>query len=76
MCRCILAKDFYVIAPDLRGHGDSAHTDSYGFADYASDVEELMTGKGPYTLVGHSMGGYVGLELASRAVRPGRPGSG
>lgn len=66
-----LEKEFYIVAPDLRGHGSSAWADSYRFGDYAKDVEELAnTFEGPYTIVGHSMGGYVGLKVASRGIRP------
>lgn len=66
-----LEKDYYVIAPDLRGHGQSPWAESYRFDDYAEDIEELAKAfDGPYAIVGHSMGGYVGLKVASRGVQP------
>ncbi|HTQ12675.1 MAG TPA: alpha/beta hydrolase [Rhizomicrobium sp.] len=52
------------IAPDLRGHGDSPHGASYALADHAGDVAELVDGA-DVTVLGHSMGGAVALELAS-----------
>lgn len=65
----ILAERGYqVVAPDLRGHGDSPKADSYRFADYAADVEALV-GDEPYVLAGHSMGAYVGLTVAARGIR-------
>ncbi|MBO8172933.1 MAG: alpha/beta hydrolase [Bacillaceae bacterium] len=66
-----LEKEYYLVAPDFRGHGQSRRADSYGYDDYAGDIEELA-GKfdRPYAIVGHSMGGYVGLKVASRGIRP------
>lgn len=52
------------IAPDLRGHGASAHADSYSLAEHAADVAALIDGTN-VTILGHSMGGAVALELAS-----------
>lgn len=66
-----LEKEFYLVAPDFRGHGQTAWADNYRFNDYAEDIEELARKLDrPYTIVGHSMGGYVGLQVASRGVRP------
>jgi pimeloyl-ACP methyl ester carboxylesterase len=66
-----LENDYYLIAPDLRGHGHSGWAESYRFEDYAADIEELAKGLNrPYAIVGHSMGGYVGLNIASRNVYP------
>jgi pimeloyl-ACP methyl ester carboxylesterase len=58
------------IAPDLRGHGNSPHTQSYTLADHAGDVGELVQGltvAQEIVVVGHSMGGAVALALASGA---------
>ncbi|MGN6149904.1 MAG: alpha/beta fold hydrolase [Rhizomicrobium sp.] len=52
------------IAPDLRGHGESPYGASYALADHAGDVAELVDGA-DVTILGHSMGGAVALELAS-----------
>jgi pimeloyl-ACP methyl ester carboxylesterase len=54
------------IAPDLRGHGASSHADNYSLGCHAADVAELIAGSWREIVVlGHSMGGAVGLALAS-----------
>jgi pimeloyl-ACP methyl ester carboxylesterase len=53
------------IAPDLRGHGASAHASSYALAEHATDVAALVDGADDITVLGHSMGGAVALALAS-----------
>jgi pimeloyl-ACP methyl ester carboxylesterase len=59
---------YRVLAPDLRGHGDSEHarggfypTDGYVF-DLAEVVEQERLA--PFVLIGHSLGGNVGLRYA------------
>lgn len=55
-----------VIAPDLRGHGRSIVTESdYSITDIAVDIIELMDQLKIKEIViaGHSMGGYVTLEI-------------
>jgi pimeloyl-ACP methyl ester carboxylesterase len=56
------------IAPDLRGHGASPHASDYSLAAHAGDIAELGNVHAPSNeiiVLGHSMGGAVGLELAS-----------
>lgn len=59
-----LAPHYHVIAPDLRGHGDTDWVGPggyYYFPDYTADLGRLLpslTRKRVY-LVGHSMGGVV-----------------
>lgn len=53
------------IAPDLRGHGRSPHQQPYGWATYAADVAELLQQDEEVDIVGHSMGGVVGMALAT-----------
>jgi pimeloyl-ACP methyl ester carboxylesterase len=56
------------IAPDLRGHGRSAHAQSYALGQHAADVSELVTESGQWNeivLLGHSMGGAIALAMAS-----------
>lgn len=60
-----LRHDWRVIAPDLRGHGDSdwspdgGYLGSYHVLDLADLVEAETGGEGPLTIVGHSFGGNV-----------------
>jgi pimeloyl-ACP methyl ester carboxylesterase len=66
-------RDFRVIAPDLRGYGDSPVTPgTVTMAQLAADVSHLLDRKGIATaaLAGLSMGGLVVMELA--AARPER----
>ncbi len=58
-----------VIAPDLRGLGESeAGNGATTMAQFAQDIhgllEQLKTG--PVVLIGHSMGGYVALAFAGQ----------
>lgn len=58
-----------IVAPDLRGFGDSdpvPHGGYYHFPDYLADVVELLRQLSPKRLavVGHSMGGTVAVQLA------------
>ncbi len=63
-------RSFYrVIAPDLRGFGESEATAGPTTMDeYATDVRALLTRltTAKVVLVGHSMGGYVALAFARR----------
>jgi pimeloyl-ACP methyl ester carboxylesterase len=60
-----LQPHFHVLAPDLRGHGDSDWTKggSYSLTEYVYDLSRLVrsTAAQKVTIVGHSMGGMVGL---------------
>jgi pimeloyl-ACP methyl ester carboxylesterase len=63
-----LATRFRVVAPDLRGFGDSPVTPhSVSLREYARDIEELLDRLGidRAAPVGLSMGGLVAMELAT-----------
>jgi len=64
-----LQPHFHVLAPDLRGHGDSDWTrgGSYALTEYVYDLSCLVRSIAAprVTLVGHSMGGMVTLIYAS-----------
>jgi pimeloyl-ACP methyl ester carboxylesterase len=60
---------FHVVAPSMRGHGDSDWVGPggyYHFADYLADLEDLLrqVGRARVSLVGHSMGGSVAAYFA------------
>src|SRR5581483_4091458 len=69
-----LAHPWHVIAPDLRGFGQSEWSaQGYWFADYVADLDALLdhyAPEAPVNLIGHSLGGNVVLHYAG--VRPDR----
>jgi pimeloyl-ACP methyl ester carboxylesterase len=64
----VLRPHFHVMAPDLRGHGDSdwAKGSSYSLSDYMYDLTRLVQSAAVHktAIVGHSMGGMIGLMYA------------
>ncbi|MGH0028299.1 MAG: alpha/beta fold hydrolase [Myxococcota bacterium] len=60
-----LRDHFHVVAPDLRGHGDSAWAVGSGYAltDFVLDIAQLVEAldEDPVTIIGHSLGGAVSL---------------
>jgi pimeloyl-ACP methyl ester carboxylesterase len=60
---------YHVLAPDLRGHGDSQWMvgGNYSVVDYVYDIAQLIHQRGlaPLTLVAHSLGGAVALQYAA-----------
>ncbi len=71
-----LSDDYHVLAPDQRGHGDSAWdrsaTPAYTYDRYAADLHALTEKLDlrDFVLVGHSMGGLASIVYA--ATYPGR----
>jgi len=66
-----LRKDYHIIAPDLRGHGDSGWSQDghYNFAAYLSDLAALcdaleVSPDRRVTLIGHSLGAHIALRFA------------
>lgn len=61
-----LAPEIRIHGLDLRNHGDSPWADSMSYQEMAEDVAHYIEGQGlgPVTLMGHSMGGKVGMRLA------------
>lgn len=61
-----LAPRYRVLAPDLQGHGDSAKPEGdYSLGAHANILRDLLQalGIGRATLVGHSLGGGIALQL-------------
>jgi pimeloyl-ACP methyl ester carboxylesterase len=60
-----LKDDYHIIAPDLRGHGDSQWMigGTYNQADYVYDIAHLLhqTKLTPTRIIGHSLGGAISL---------------
>ncbi len=60
-----LEKDYHILAPDLRGHGDSQWIQggAYVHTDYIYDLAQLIHQKNiaPVKIVSHSLGGNISL---------------
>lgn len=74
----MLAAHGHVIAPDMRGHGDSDRVGAggyYHFLDYVADLDDVIRqlARPRLVLVGHSMGGSVCSYHAG--ARPDRVGA-
>jgi pimeloyl-ACP methyl ester carboxylesterase len=64
-----LASRFHIVAPDMRGHGDSDRVGAggyYHFMDYLADLHSLVerVGAERVSIVGHSMGGSIAAYYA------------
>lgn len=61
-----LAHNYRVISVDLRNHGDSPHEQQMDIEVMAGDIVELLDALDikSATLVGHSLGGKVGMQVA------------
>lgn len=65
-----LQRRYRVVAPDLRGHGDSAWSQDgrYNYAAYLSDLAALcdtldVSQEHPAVLIGHSLGAHIALRF-------------
>lgn len=66
---CGLGERYHVIAPDMRGHGDSGRVGAggyYHFFDYLADLRSLIkeVASERVSIVGHSMGGGIASYYA------------
>ena len=63
-----LAKEFHVLVPDLRGHGESSAPDgsTFSFAEFEGDLERMLdeSRAAAAHVVGLSAGGFLALRLA------------
>ena len=71
-----LSRDYHIIAPDLRGHGDSQWMigGDYNQIDYIYDIAQLLrqTKMTPVTIIGHSLGAPCPSPTAACTRRPSR----
>jgi lipase len=60
--------DFRVLAPDLRGHGESTRLPPWTLEQHADDVLDVLDSLGleRVPLVGHSYGGATAMHVAAR----------
>jgi pimeloyl-ACP methyl ester carboxylesterase len=64
----VLSKQYRVVVPDLRGHGESSWSgDGYWTPQFVEDLIGLLTKLNIQKchVVGHSLGGRIGLALAA-----------
>ncbi len=64
----LLTRQYYVVALDLSGHGESGRREHYPRPVFADDVMGVIQDAafvGPPVLVGHSMGGLISIVTAS-----------
>ncbi len=63
-----LKNDWHIIAPDLRGHGDSqwSTTGTYSMEGYVYDLAHLIDQQklAPVTIIAHSLGGSIATRYA------------
>ena len=63
-----LQSDWHIIAPDLRGHGDSqwSTTGTYNMEGYIYDLAQLIDQQklAPVTIIAHSLGGGIATRYA------------
>lgn len=62
-----LGADYFVIAPDLRGHGHSEKTGIYTMVQFVADVKAVFNhfDISRAVLVGHSLGGHIALRFSA-----------
>lgn len=53
------------VIPDMRGHGRSDWAETYGLGEHSTDIAELVRDHERIIIVGHSMGGLIGLSMAT-----------
>ncbi|HEY7530033.1 MAG TPA: alpha/beta hydrolase [Gemmatimonadota bacterium] len=63
-----LAPRWRVLAPDFSGHGGSARRERYTFGAWLEETAGFLASRvgAPAVIAGHSLGGFVGMGLASR----------
>ena len=75
-----MCENYRIVCPDVVGRGDSDHitsADGYNYFQYNSDMNALIARLGVHELnwIGTSMGGIIGMVLASVALLSQKPGA-
>jgi len=62
-----LGTDYFVIAPDLRGHGHSEKIGTYTMVQFVADVKAVFShfDISHAVVVGHSLGGHIALRFTA-----------
>lgn len=62
-----MCREYHILVPDLRGHGDSSCAANYTLEEGSLDVESLITALGlkNIVLIGFSMGGLISMVYAA-----------
>lgn len=62
-----LSERYHLLAPDQRGHGDTAHASRYDTTDFVEDLEALVGhwALDRFALMGLSMGGHNAMAYAA-----------
>ncbi len=68
----LLSSDFRLLIPDLPGHGHSSPPLKADLETIAADLEAWLETavKGPFALLGWSLGGMLALQIAARKLSP------
>ena len=63
----VFSDNYFVVIPDLRGHGDSEKPGNYAIHQFIFDLENLLRqlNLGPVNLFGHSLGGHIVIRTAA-----------
>ncbi|MGA7272334.1 MAG: alpha/beta hydrolase [Acidimicrobiia bacterium] len=70
--RRLAHQGYRIVAPDLPGHGENRQPGLTSISAYADWLEKKLMDLGlaaPATLIGHSMGSLISVDLASRSNR-------
>jgi pimeloyl-ACP methyl ester carboxylesterase len=62
-----MKRQFHILAPDQRGHGDSSWSREYHLGDYVSDLKNFVDilDLQNIVLIGHSLGGVISTVYAA-----------
>lgn len=59
--RDLAAEGYRVVAPDLRGHGQSVRSEQYSVQEWSQDI--LNMNLNPELIIGHSIGGLIAANV-------------